>query len=128
MYFCFMKELNKELMAGSLAPMILLILNRQESYGYEIIQQITNKSGGKLNIAEGTLYPVLKKMEEKEWLKSHWKRIDGGRARKYYVLTDKGQNELDQQMSQWNFINNIIDKLCSPQNATLMKQSVITLI
>ena len=64
-------EFNKELMASSLAPMILLIIRRQESYGYEIIQQLREKTGGELAVAEGTLYPVLRKMEEKGWIKGY---------------------------------------------------------
>lgn len=110
-----MQELNKDLMASSLAPMVLLILKRQESYGYEIIQQLKDKTGGELSVAEGTLYPVLKKMEEKEWLKSSWKKADTGRERKYYAVTEKGINELQEQLSQWNFINNLIIKLWKPE-------------
>ncbi len=110
-----MKELNKDLMASSLAPMVLLILKRQESYGYEIIQQLKDKTGGELAVAEGTLYPVLKKMEEKEWVESNWKKADTGRERKYYALTDKGQQELEQQLSQWTYINNLIQKLWKPE-------------
>ena len=113
-----MQELNKDLMASSLAPMVLLILKRQESYGYEIIQQLKDKTGGELAVAEGTLYPVLKKMEEKEWVKSDWKRADTGRERKYYSVTDKRNKELEQQLSQWTYINNLILKLWKPELST----------
>lgn len=102
-------------MASSLAPMVLLILKRQESYGYEIIQQLKDKTGGELAVAEGTLYPVLKKMEEKLWLQSSWKKADTGRERKYYAITEKGIKELEEQLSQWNFINNLITKLWKPE-------------
>lgn len=111
MYTCFVKELNKDLMASSLGPMIFLILKRQESYGYEIIQQLKDKTGGKLSVAEGTLYPVLKKMEEKEWIKGDWKKADNGRERRYYSITEKGNKELEEQISQWDFINNLISNL-----------------
>ncbi len=112
-----MQELNKDLMASSLAPMVLLILKRQESYGYEIIQQLREKSGGELAVAEGTLYPVLKKMEEKKWLRSNWKKADTGRERKYYAITDTGLQELGEQLSQWDFINNLIIKLWKPETS-----------
>ena len=118
MYHCVMKELNKDLMASSLAPMVLLILQRQESYGYEIIQQLKDKTGGELAVAEGTLYPMLKKMEEKEWVESSWKKADTGRERKYYAVTDKGNKELEQQLSQWTYINNLILKLWKPELST----------
>jgi len=104
-------ELNKELMASSLAPIVLLILRRQESYGYQIIQELRDKTGGELNVAEGTLYPVLKKMEAKDWIEGTWKKAETGRERRYYTLTAKGKQELEEQYSQLNFINELIHKL-----------------
>jgi len=106
-----MKELNKELMASSLAPIVLMILRGGESYGYQIIQELRDKTGGQLNVAEGTLYPVLKKMEAKKWIEGNWKKAESGRERRYYAITSKGKMELDQQYSQWNFINDLIHKL-----------------
>jgi len=111
MYNYMMKELNKELMASSLAPIVLLILRSQESYGYQIIQELRDETKGQLNVAEGTLYPVLKKMEAKEWIEGNWKKAESGRERRYYAITDKGKQELEQQYSQWNFINDLIHKL-----------------
>jgi DNA-binding PadR family transcriptional regulator len=106
-----MKELNKDLMASSLAPIVLMILRGGESYGYQIIQELRGKSDGQLSVAEGTLYPVLKKMEAKKWIESDWKTADSGRERKYYKLTSEGKKELEEQYSQWNFINELIHKL-----------------
>lgn len=106
-----MKDLNKELMASSLAPIVLLIIRSQESYGYQIIQELRDKTGGQLHVAEGTLYPVLKKMETKEWIEGNWKKADSGRERRYYAITEKGKQELEAQYSQWNFINDLIHKL-----------------
>lgn len=111
MYVCDMVELNKDFMASALAPLILIILRRQESYGYQIIQELKDKTGGELHVAEGTLYPVLKKMESKNWIEGEWKKSDSGRARRYYVLTGKGKQELEEQYSQLNFINDLIKKL-----------------
>ena len=111
MYVCSVIELNKDLMASSLAPLVLMILRRQESYGYQIIQELRDKSGGQLSVAEGTLYPVLKKMEAKEWIEGVWKKADSGRERRYYKLTSKGTQELEQQYSQLNFVNQLIHKL-----------------
>lgn len=111
MYHCMMNDINKELMASSLAPIVLMILRSQESYGYQIIQELQDKTKGQLNVAEGTLYPVLKKMEAKEWIEGNWKKADTGRERRYYSITSKGKQELEQQYSQWNFINDLIHKL-----------------
>lgn len=122
MYICsIMKEVGKDLIASSLAPMVLMILKRQESYGYELIQHLKEKSGGHLDVAEGTLYPVLKKMEAKEWIEAEWKKADNGRERKYYKITNKGMKELDLQIGQWDFIYDLMQQLWQP-HLTLNKQ------
>lgn len=121
-----MKDLNKDLMASSLAPIVLMILRGGESYGYEIIQKLRDKSGEQLNVAEGTLYPVLKKMEAKQWIESSWKTADTGRERKYYKLTSEGKKELEEQYSQWNFINELIEKLWNHPTSISRLQSTIT--
>ena len=126
MYTYIMKELNKELMASSLAPIILLILRSGESYGYEIIQSLREKTSGELQIAEGTLYPVLKKMEAKGWIEGTWKKSESGRERRYYLITDRGGQELEQQYSQWNFINNLIHTLWNSPNS--ISSSPLTII
>ena len=115
MYVCgIMKEIGKDLIASSLAPMVLMILKRQESYGYEVIQHLREKSGGNLDVAEGTLYPVLKKMETKEWIAAEWKKADNGRERKYYKITDKGSDVLAEQVGQWDFIYQLMQQLWQP--------------
>lgn len=121
-----MKDLNKDLMASSLAPIVLMILRGRESYGYEIIQELREKSSGQLIVAEGTLYPILKKMESKNWIESTWKTADTGRERKYYKLTSEGKKELEEQYSQWNFINELIVKLWNLPTSISGSQSTIT--
>lgn len=113
-------------MASSLSPLILLILRRQESYGYQIIQELKDKSGGELKIAEGTLYPVLKKMESKGWIEGTWKKAESGRERRYYILTEKGERELEEQYSQFNFINDLIKTLWNLPTSILQNKSTTT--
>ena len=105
---------TKDLVAASLAPLILMILTESENYGYDLIQQLKNRSKGKLNIAEGTLYPVLKKMEGKKWITGKWKAADSGKKRKYYAITKKGKDQLNEQVDQWNFFNNLIQQSWNP--------------
>jgi PadR family transcriptional regulator PadR len=105
-----MAENSKDLVAVSLTPLVLIILTESENYGYELIQQLKTRSEAKLNIAEGTLYPVLKKMEEKKWVASKWRIAESGKQRKYYSITKKGKAQLSEQIDQWNFFNNLIQK------------------
>ena len=105
---------SKDLIAASLAPLVLMILAESENYGYELIQQLKNRSEGKLNIAEGTLYPVLKKMETKKWISGKWKTAESGKNRRYYAITKKGKDQLSEQVQQWNFFNNLIQQSWKP--------------
>ncbi len=111
-------DVSKDLIAASLAPLVLIILSESENYGYELIQQIKSRSNSELNIAEGTLYPVLKKLEEKKWVTSKWRTAESGKQRKYYSVTKKGKEQLSEQMEQWNFFNNLIQKSWNNRHLT----------
>ena len=116
MYVCYLnkneiKKLSKELIGASSAPIILSILTKKESYGYEIIQDIKEISDGKIEFGEGTLYPVLHKLEKKGLIQSSWKVADSGRKRKYYKVSSEGKKELLTEKENWNTINQIITKI-----------------
>jgi len=106
-----MKKFSKELVGASTIPIILSVLRRKESYGYEIINQVKQLSNNQINYGEGTLYPVLHKLEKKGLIESLWKIADTGRKRKYYKLTDKGKKALQEETENWSIINQIILKL-----------------
>lgn len=92
----------KDLVAASATPLVLSILNKGDSYGYDIIQQVKERSGGLLEWADGMLYPILHRMEKNELIKSYWGKASTGRKRKYYTLLDNGREELAQQQNHWH--------------------------
>ncbi len=106
-----MEKLSKELIGASSIPIILSFLSMKESYGYEIIQNVKNLSEGEIEYGDGTLYPVLHKLEKKGFIESVWKTSESGRKRKYYKICKKGQTELQNQKENWIFINKVISKL-----------------
>ena len=106
-----MNEIPKDLVAASSMPLILSILERRESYGYEIISQIKELSEGDLEYPEGTLYPILRKLEEKKLIESEWRIGENDRQRKYYRLKDQGKQALETQKQNWNRINTLLMKL-----------------
>ena len=73
---------SKELVAASTKPLVLGVLSNGESYGYEIIRAIRDRSGGQLEWSEGMLYPVLHRMEKEKLIVSTWKVGENGRKRK----------------------------------------------
>lgn len=108
------KDLSKDLMAAALAPMLLALLAQEESYGYEIIQKIKARSSGTLELGEGTLYPVLRKLEERGLLETEWRQAEGGRKRKYYRLHEEGHAALASEQANWNTVNQILQALWNP--------------
>ena len=94
-------KVGKDLVAASATPMVLGILAGQESYGYAILKQINELSGGELDWTEGLLYPLLHRLERLGWVESSWQSVTGERRRKYYHITDAGLAELAEQARQW---------------------------
>jgi len=106
--------ISKALVAASTKPMILSILMSGENYGYQIIQKVKDLSGGKLEWSDGMLYPVLHRLEKDEFIRSQWKISNGGRLRKYYMLTEKGREELEKERKQWLSVHEALSKLWKP--------------
>ena len=92
----------KDLIAASATPLVLSILSKGDSYGYEIIQQVKQRSGGLLEWADGMLYPILHRMEKNTLIESYWGKAETGRKRKYYTLLEQGRVELEQQQDHWH--------------------------
>lgn len=103
--------LSRELVAASSRPVVLSVLARGESYGYEIIQQIKQLSEGMLDWSEGMLYPVLHRLEKEGIIESEWKVADTGRKRKYYTLNRKGKKALAQERVQWQKVNAALTRM-----------------
>jgi DNA-binding PadR family transcriptional regulator len=103
--------LGKDLIAASSKPMLLSILAEGKTYGYEIIQRVRDLSGGHIEWGEGTLYPVLHRLEREGLIGSEWKEAETGRERKYYFLTDQGRKKLKSERQQWMKAHNTLCKL-----------------
>ncbi len=102
--------LSKDLVAASAAPLVLSILANGENYGYAIIKQVRELSGGQMKWTDGMLYPVLHRLERQKLVKSIWKTADTGRKRKYYQLNKKGTTALKEQRNQWKAVFSTLNK------------------
>lgn len=100
------------MMKGSIDILLLSLLNKKDMYGYEIVKTLKENSNDLYNMGEGTLYPALKRLENKDWLMSYWENSELGTRRKYYRITDNGKNELNKKLAEWKQINQLI-KVCS---------------
>ena len=109
--------LSKELVAASTMPLVLSVLAKGESYGYELIQHVRRLSGGKIEWTDGMLYPVLHWLEDQRLVRSRWIKSESGRKRKYYSLQSDGRTALRQQKEQWTLVTSTLNQLWRPQHA-----------
>ncbi|MGD7023197.1 PadR family transcriptional regulator [Rossellomorea vietnamensis] len=102
--------MNKELMKGSIDILLLSLISQRDMYGYEMVKRLKESSDDLYNMSEGTLYPALKRLEKQEWVTSYWSETDKGTRRKYYHITDKGQEELVLKLKDWQAVHRLIGK------------------
>ncbi len=106
--------LKKQTLDGNVETFLLVILNQGPSYGYAIVQDLNEKAQGLLNMGEGTVYPVLHRMEEKKLIASTWRQSDSGRKRKYYRVTPKGRKMLESKEQQWQTLSKTMELFLGP--------------
>lgn len=94
---------EKQIKKGVLDILVLKLLLYDEKYGYQLIMELKEKSDGMFTLKEGTLYPILYRLEDEELVKSRWSEAKGKEvSRKYYQITDRGKQELEELCRLWN--------------------------
>lgn len=92
--------MDSRLLSGTVDMLILDVVSRAPSYGYEIVQKVNLRSDGYFDLKEGSLYPALHRIERKKLLTSYWQVADG-RRRKYYKITPAGRKTLKSWRKEW---------------------------
>jgi PadR family transcriptional regulator, regulatory protein PadR len=95
------RGIERELKRGSLELIVLHLLAPGEAYGYEIVSKLTDQTNGALEVTDGTLYPVLYRLERAGYVAVRWETPERGVPRKYYRLTDEGREELERLRHEW---------------------------
>lgn len=93
-------KISKELLKGSTTMLILNLLENQAMYGYQMIKELKKKSENIFELKEGTLYPILHGLEEKNLITSYWDNASG-KNRKYYLITETGKQSLREKEREW---------------------------
>ena len=104
---------DKSLLAGSTTMLVLKLLDGQDMYGYQIVQEIAARSRSERAFAlkTGTLYPLLHSLEEKELIISYEKDEYAARPRRYYHLERKGQHLLREKEVEWATFTTAVDRV-----------------
>lgn len=106
-----MIEISSDVIRGYNDTMILFLLLKEPSYGYEISKQIKNLSDGKYIIKETTLYSAFSRMEKNGYVVSYPVEDEKtGKKRTYYEITDFGRNYYNEKKSEWELTKEVIEK------------------
>lgn len=100
---------STQMLKGLLEGCILKIVSAEETYGYEICERLNQYGFEELN--EGTVYPILIRLEKKKLLRSEKKISPLGPKRKYYYLTDEGTSYLEEFIYNWRNVKSKVDNI-----------------
>ena len=103
---------DKSLLAGSTTMLVLKLLDGQDMYGYQMIEELSRRSERAFALKTGTLYPLLHSLEGKGAHPLLWKKDEGAaRPRRYYHLERKGQHLLREKEVEWATFTTAVDRV-----------------
>lgn len=93
---------KSDLLQGTLDMLILKVVALGPVHGYAISKRIQHISSDVLQVQQGSLYPALHRLENRDWLTADWKLTESGREAKFYKLTAKGRKQLEAESENWD--------------------------
>ena len=104
--------MDREILKGSLEIILLSLLKNKDMYGYEMSKEIKNITENVLILGEGTLYPALKRLKEKNLIQDYFIETNSSKKkRKYYKITEDGLIELNLKLKDFYLISNLIENI-----------------
>ena len=97
-----------EFLKGTLDMLILKVVAAGAIHGYAISQRIQQISKDFFQLPQGSLYPALHRLEEREWLEAEWRDTDTGREAKFYKLTRQGRKQLEAEVLHWEKLSDAV--------------------
>lgn len=102
---------NSDLVRGNIDTFILRVLLDGDNYGYQIIKEISQRSGNRFELKEPTLYSSLRRLEKQGLISSYWGGETQGGRRKYYTVTAEGSSRYNRNWEEWKAAREVIDIL-----------------
>ena len=102
---------KSDLPQGTLDLLILKIIALGPVHGYAIAQRLEQVSRGVVQVPEGSLYPALHRLENRDLLAADWKATETGREAKFYRLTRKGRKQLETEAADWQRLIDAIGRI-----------------
>ena len=102
--------IDKTLVSGSMAMLLLKLFSEKDMYGYEMIDMLRQRSQNVFELKAGTMYPLLHSLEEKNLLTSYEEEVLG-KVRKYYSITKDGRKVLGRKKEEWQEYANAVTQV-----------------
>lgn len=103
---CEVISINTQFKKGVLELLVLLIVQQEDKYGYELVEEVSKV----VNVNEGTIYPILKRLTNEHYFETYLKESTEGPPRKYYHLTVLGKERKDELLKEWTNFNESVSK------------------
>ena len=100
---------EKSLVTGSTTMLLLKLLEEKDMYGYQMIEELSGRSGNVFELKAGTLYPILHALEKDRLVTSYSDAADSARVRKYYSITKEGRRFLEEKRREWDAYSGAVD-------------------
>ncbi|ASA21784.1 PadR family transcriptional regulator [Paenibacillus donghaensis] len=100
---------RSQLLKGILEGCILSVISKQATYGYELSMKL--QEFGLFGISEGSIYPILLRLQKEQLIEGEMRASESGPKRKYYTLTAAGQAALAEFKDQWERIKGPVDRI-----------------
>ena len=103
--------ISADLLRGYTDTIILRRLLEKDGYGYQISRDVSELSGGKVELKEATLYTAFRRLEGAGYIRSYWGNEATGARRRYYSLLDAGRKKLEEDAAAWQETSKVMENL-----------------
>ena len=111
-------EYDRELLRGNTDSLLLYLISEfGRIHGYRLIKEIRQRSDGFFEFREGTVYPALHKLESEGLILGEWQVQPNGQQRRYYTITEKGEEVLSTRISMWFKFSKAMNLILGPQKS-----------
>jgi len=100
--------ISSDVIRGHIDTILLKLLMEKDMYGYQIVNEIKDRTSNKFDIKEATLYAVLQRLESKELISSYLGEKSLGRKRRYYRITSFGKAYYKEMINEWQLLKEIM--------------------
>ncbi len=101
-------SVRSQLLKGILEGCILAVISKETIYGYELTMKL---HAMRIEVSEGSIYPILLRLQKEKWIVGEMKKSPSGPNRKYYTLTERGKEALEEFKKHWESLRDPVDEL-----------------